>query len=62
MKPWIELTHLAGFDWASDHPDVVSKKASRAQDLVGSEDRQAGCLEHGRRAASGRSGLEAAQA
>ncbi|KAF0246288.1 MAG: hypothetical protein FD180_776 [Planctomycetota bacterium] len=23
MKPWIELTHYAGFDWASDHHDVV---------------------------------------
>jgi hypothetical protein len=23
MKPWIELTHYAGFDWARDHHDVV---------------------------------------
>jgi transposase len=23
MKPWIEITHYAGFDWARDHHDVV---------------------------------------
>lgn len=23
MKPWIEITHYAGFDWAKDHHDVV---------------------------------------
>jgi transposase len=23
MKPWIELTHYAGFDWARDHHDIV---------------------------------------
>lgn len=23
MKPWSELTHLAGFDWARDHHDIV---------------------------------------
>lgn len=23
MKPWIETTHYAGFDWARDHHDVV---------------------------------------
>jgi transposase len=23
MKPWIEITHCAGFDWARDHHDVV---------------------------------------
>jgi len=23
MKPWAELTHFVGFDWASDHHDVV---------------------------------------
>jgi hypothetical protein len=23
MKPWTEITHYAGFDWARDHHDVV---------------------------------------
>jgi transposase len=23
MKPWTELTHFAGFDWADDHHDIV---------------------------------------
>ncbi|MEA3210652.1 MAG: hypothetical protein QOE70_3709 [Chthoniobacter sp.] len=23
MKPWSEITHYAGFDWAKDHHDVV---------------------------------------
>jgi hypothetical protein len=23
MKPWIEITHYAGFDWARDHHDIV---------------------------------------
>jgi transposase len=23
MKPWIQITHYAGFDWARDHHDVV---------------------------------------
>jgi transposase len=23
MKPWLEITHYAGFDWARDHHDVV---------------------------------------
>ena len=23
MKPWHELTHYAGFDWARDHHDVI---------------------------------------
>jgi transposase len=23
MKPWMEITHYAGFDWARDHHDVV---------------------------------------
>jgi hypothetical protein len=23
VKPWVEITHYAGFDWARDHHDVV---------------------------------------